>query len=240
MVSVWAVDRARERAFEYVSVFEASASGIKVGNDVTFRGVKVGEVTGIALTSLEDPAAAETVVTYALDARTVRALGAKEPPRPQVIAQAVSRGLRARLGAPGLLGGSRSVSLEYVAGAPPAVMRSLEPGGPLAIPTAPAGEGGADGGALQDVMRQLAEADLGSMVDSITALSDQARVTLKQLQATLRGARAVLGPDAPVVVELRRTLVNANKTLKSIEELTDYLQRNPSALIRGRANSGGS
>jgi hypothetical protein len=55
----------------------------------------------------------------------------------------------------------------------------------------------------------------------------ETRTALVQLQQTL-------DPNSPLVVHLNHTLDSLTETSRSIGELTDYLQRNPAALIRGR------
>ena len=75
-------------------VFEDSISGLSVGSPVTFRGVRVGALDGIALRF--DPAthAATIPVTVQLDAGSVRIVPAGGAAAPD-LAQLITRGLRA-------------------------------------------------------------------------------------------------------------------------------------------------
>jgi hypothetical protein len=43
-----------------------------------------------------------------------------------------------------------------------------------------------------------------------------------------------LAPDAPLTYRLEVALENFSEASSAIRELTDYLQRNPSAIVRGR------
>ncbi|MHB8381351.1 MAG: MlaD family protein [Candidatus Binataceae bacterium] len=70
---------------------------------------------------------------------------------------------------------------------------------------------------------------------SLVATTDQARATLKQTQATLAGVQASVGPGSPVNYELTQTLQDTAQAARSLKQLTDYLQRNPSSVLRGRA-----
>jgi len=61
-----------------------------------------------------------------------------------------------------------------------------------------------------------------------------ARAALLQTQDTLAAVQATLGPGSPVSYELVQTLEQTSDAVQSLRQLSDYLQRNPSALIRGR------
>ena len=57
--------------------------------------------------------------------------------------------------------------------------------------------------------------------------------TLAQTQATLVDVRGLLDPDSPTVVDLNQALQQLTQTTRALDSFTDYLERNPSALIRG-------
>lgn len=58
--------------------------------------------------------------------------------------------------------------------------------------------------------------------------------TMKQAEATLGSLQASIEPDSPLAYKLNQTLDQVSATAASMRQLTDYLQRNPSALIRGK------
>ncbi|HVA78408.1 MAG TPA: MlaD family protein [Candidatus Binataceae bacterium] len=70
---------------------------------------------------------------------------------------------------------------------------------------------------------------------SLVATTEQARATLKQTQETLAAVQESLGPGSPVNYELTQTLQDTSQAARSLKQLTDYLQRNPSSVLRGRA-----
>lgn len=64
--------------------------------------------------------------------------------------------------------------------------------------------------------------------------------TMKQAQDTLNTLQASIEPGSPLAYKLNLTLDELSATAASMRQLTDYLQRNPSALIRGKHFPAGS
>jgi paraquat-inducible protein B len=75
---------------------------------------------------------------------------------------------------------------------------------------------------------------IGPLVADIRESSDEANKTMKDTRAALVSLQRTLDPDAPLAVHLNQTLDSLTETSRSLGEFTDYLQRNPGALIRGR------
>jgi paraquat-inducible protein B len=79
------------------------------------------------------------------------------------------------------------------------------------------------------------------MLASLKKASDQANVALIQIGSAatqMRTATAqlqtTLAPDAPLAYRLDVALQNFAEAASAMREFTDYLQRNPSAIVRGR------
>ena len=79
-----------------------------------------------------------------------------------------------------------------------------------------------------------ANSQVGPLVADIRESSDEANKTMKDTRAALLGLQQTLDPNAPLAVRLNQALDSLTETSQSIGELTDYLQRNPGALVRGR------
>ena len=75
---------------------------------------------------------------------------------------------------------------------------------------------------------------IGPLVADLQHTSDEADQTMKKTRTALVGLQQTLDPNAPLVVRLNQALDSMTDTSRSIGELTDYLQRNPGALVRGR------
>ena len=59
------------------------------------------------------------------------------------------------------------------------------------------------------------------------------------LDKTLSAARGVMSEDAPLIVELEKTLREISDAARSFRQLADTLERHPEALIQGKEKSGG-
>jgi paraquat-inducible protein B len=77
-------------------------------------------------------------------------------------------------------------------------------------------------------------AKVSPLIEHLQRNSDEVNLTLKQTRAALVQLQSTLDPDSPLAVRLNQALDQFSNTAQSIGELTDYLQQNPSAVIRGR------
>ena len=95
------------------------------------------------------------------------------------------------------------------------------------------------GQASASVNRLAASLDreIGPMGNDLRLTTEQTRATLKQTQDTLAAVQMTLGPNAPLNYELAQTLEQTSAAARSLRELSDYLRRNPSSLVRGRYTS---
>ncbi|MGH7988448.1 MAG: MlaD family protein [Candidatus Binataceae bacterium] len=89
---------------------------------------------------------------------------------------------------------------------------------------------------LTSVRSAVANANgkLGPLVAGLTRNSQQVDLTLKQTRAAIVALQSTLSPDSPLAVHLNEALDRLSDTAQSVQELSDYLQQNPSSLIRGR------
>jgi len=105
------------------------------------------------------------------------------------------------------------------------------------------------GDTLQNVKRLSESRDLLQAVQSLNETLQHTRQlvqnldsnvapaigsTLDQAQKTLASVEGTLGKDAPLPHEMRRALKELAEAARGIRILTDYLERNPDALIYGK------
>src|SRR5215469_1346230 len=79
-----------------------------------------------------------------------------------------------------------------------------------------------------------ANGEIGPLVRDLRETSDETDKTMKEVQDTLVKLQQGLDPDAPLLVHLNQALESLGQTSESMGELADFLQRNPSSLVRGR------
>jgi len=89
------------------------------------------------------------------------------------------------------------------------------------------------------------DSTLTPMSEGVRRTTEQAASTMQQLETTLEGVEVVLqgiggaiAPESPVFVQFERAMIELSGASRSLRDLADYLERNPSALIRGRPGGG--
>ena len=91
--------------------------------------------------------------------------------------------------------------------------------------------------ALQSLDAMIRKAD--KLIDQVsTDVAPELRSTLEQARKTLGSAQQALGSDSPLQGDLRETMVEVIRAAESVRALTDYLERHPESLIRGKRPAG--
>jgi len=162
----------------------------------------------------------------------------------------VENGVRAQLRTGNLLTGQMYVALDFVPKSRPATLAMAD--GVPEVPTVP--------GTLSDLQPQIAEIvakinkvpfdDIGRDLrttlaqarEAIAKLSPEAQQSLAEVRKTLEAMQGSLGkfdrnlldPDAPVQRNVEQTMTDLQRAAQSLRVLTDYLQRHPESLLRGK------
>ena len=68
-------------------------------------------------------------------------------------------------------------------------------------------------------------------------LSSSAKKTFANADSVLDNVNAIIMPQSPLRYELAALLRSVNQSVSSLSNLTDYIQRNPSSLLTGKAKS---
>jgi paraquat-inducible protein B len=79
------------------------------------------------------------------------------------------------------------------------------------------------------------DAHLDPLMESLKKTSEQTTLTLARAQETFTALNSTLEPDSPLGYQVTRALDNMSETSRAVTALVDYLQRNPGALVRGKA-----
>jgi paraquat-inducible protein B len=241
--------------------FAGGAGDVGPGTSVQLQGAEVGQVTQSRLQFDDAAQSLITRVTLEIDPSRVEIVHARadstgDPASALAgrLERLVARGLRAHLVAANFLTGGKVVSLDMVNDAKPA--RIVQKEGFSELPTSSATDISAILVSVQSVLRHIDAATAGpelghaikeldrtlSNLDQITGelepqikpLVAALRETAEAAQRTLQAANSVLGTSAASGADLPRLIRELTDTARSLRDLTDYLERHPESLIRGR------
>jgi paraquat-inducible protein B len=241
----------------YVLTFKESIRGLTVGAPVDFRGLIVGEVAAINLEYDRSSREINMLVDIRVYPARLRSKAGKSLPDQKdsraIMDGMVNSGLRAQLKSGSLLTGQLFVSLDFFPGVPKA--KIVWDANPPQFPTTPGSmvelqatfmkilnkleklpldETVADvRQALQSLDATLKDAD--KMVKRLDIeVVPEVRAALEDARTTLGAARQTLSADAPLQQDLRTALRELGRAAQSLRVLTDYLDRHPESLIRGK------
>jgi paraquat-inducible protein B len=235
--------------------FAQALRGLEVGAPVEFVGVNIGSVVAVDLGYERQDKSFPVIVTAKLYPRrmgqayeVLAAQGKTESDATLAafVGTLVDRGLRAQPRSGSLLTGRLYIALDFVPGSPRAAFdASIRP---LELPTVNGTfqELEASVGRLvkkvNDLPLEQIAADLhtdledihGTLSELHTRVLPNAEDTLSALHTTLDSADRTLDVESPLQRGLTETLSEIRSTLQSVRELSDYLDRHPDALLRGR------
>ncbi len=245
----------------YVLFFAESLKGVSPGAPVMFLGLPIGEVKDVGFEYSEQKANVRPRVEVAVYPRRflthIKQEGgleaAKETSRVSATRQnfiqvLVNRGLRAQLRSGNIVTGQRFVALDFFPDAPKVKINWNRT--PTELPTMPSG--------LQDLEMKISSimakldkmpvdevaSDLKKMLEKIDSMLSKvdtetmpnANKAVEELRKTLKNVNDnMVGTDAPTQQQLRDVLQEVTKAAQGISALTDYLQRNPESLLRGKS-----
>lgn len=217
-----------------VMYFQESIKGLNVGSSVIFQGVEIGKVSQIDLVANLKDLTFSIPVYVELDVSKSIASGDDERSRKQILDALIQKGLRARLTAQNYLTGQLMIELVML----PDTEIKLEPLSQdkdlLQIPTILSPLQELSRG-LQNIPFQKIAGKLGQMADS---LNKQLPVVLPQISEAATSVSKVFSTNARLSTEalsnFNRALVNVSAAAQSLKDLTDYLERHPEALLRGK------
>lgn len=237
---------------QVVMNFNQSLRGLAVGAPVDFRGIVLGEVTHIGIDfdpktkNFRMPVTAN-IYPERLGRRFRETIESKgEPARREILERLVQHGLRGQLRTGNLLTSQLYVSLDFFPKAPAV---KIDPSRvPAELPTVP--------NTLDEL--QLQVADIAKKLDKVpfdqiganlnhalanadklfrqldTEVAPQARDTLSAAKQTFSTAEATLQQDSPLQSDVRGALKELTRKLQSLNALSDYLERHPESLLKGK------
>jgi len=244
---------------EFDMIFNETVRGLKPGAEVDFRGIAIGEVVSLGMSYERNKRSLTVPVRIRIYPDRMRSLNIEqkvgETPagRHKLMDDFIAAGLRAQLRTGNLLTGQLYVALDFFPKAPRQMVDWARV--PPVLPTT--------NGDLHELQATLASiagkldkipfeqlsADLHQSLQSLDkALKDADALVAKldgevtpEIKATLVSARQTLNTteqtmanQSPMQQELQGSLREVSRAAQSVRELTDYLQRHPEALLRGK------
>jgi len=218
-VVIWGSRTLFERKYEYVCYFSGSVNGLSKGAPVKYRGVEIGAVTEVRVRYHQAPKATQIPVLIEVWGKRLRELGGNRDPTPELLAELVARGLRARLSTLSLVTGVLYVSLDEVPGSPVSFVKLPGSGGAVEIPTLPTELEEAQQSVLA-VLASLKAADFKAMSDAVSraALSMNELASGPHLQATLRELPLLMSALQDLTTSFK---TDAGKTMASLRKTLD-------------------
>ena len=238
--------------------FNESLRGLTPGAAVDFRGVVIGEVKSIGVEfDRSEREFRMPVLVQIYPDRLRRRAGETEPEsrytQEQRLQFLIGKGLRAQLRNGNLLTGQMYVALDFFPKAPPVKVDVSK--NPVELPTIQ--------GSLEDLQTQVQEiaakvnkipfeelgkdmrVSLATLNKTLTGaeqlaktlnndVSPEITAALKDVRKTVDSANRTLSDDSPLQQDMRQTLQELTRAAGSVRVLTDYLERHPESLLRGK------
>ena len=237
------------RKIPLVAYFQSSVGGLAQGAPVEILGIQVGQVTDVRL--ILDPVLGTVKVRVAMDLQPERIFRNRLVPGVMVgsaLQNMVNKGLRVELETANYVTSEQDIVLSLVPGAGPVTVTTE--GDAFVLPSQ-GGDFGNIVASLDTMSKNLAKMPFAEIGDNLNTLllttnrtvsSVQINKTLSELNTTMATANTTLatlshsyGNDSDFQQGLEQLMAQASDTLRSVDLLTAYLNRNPSALIRGRS-----
>ena len=250
------------------ALFTSDVRGLGAGAPVELLGLQVGTVTDVALNLDSATGKTSARVRFEVEPQRVGQMvqgGTNAPDA--VAARLVARGIRAQLQSANLLTGQMLLALSFVPDAAPAkptrdgdyivipsvsggldsILASLS-GISQKLERLPLDELVANlnatlrtaNGALSGVeqLARTTDQGLAPTVRRLPEITTELEGTLAGANRFLAGADRGYGGDSHFARELDRATTELSDTARSVRQLTDFLDRHPEALIRGRTEYG--
>jgi Paraquat-inducible protein B len=233
--------------------FQQSVRGLTVGAPVDFRGVEIGRVRSVDI--VFDQATGTFFSPVLVDLYPSR-LSKGPPGKLEVLEKLVRRGLRAQLRTGNLLTGQLYVALDIMPGAPRA--RFDATADPPELPTVQ-GEMEELQQQFQAIVRKLEKIPFDTLgedahramvsldaalrrVDALAQKVDAAilpelQQTMRDMHRTMEALQGSVAGDAPLQQDTRQALRGVTEATRALKALTDSLERNPEALLRGKKDT---
>lgn len=213
-----------------VMYFEESINGLNIGAPVVFKGVEIGKVIDIEL--LADPKTLDfSIPVYVRMVQKDQSIQASEfDTQVELLNALIQKGLRARLTTQSYLTGLLMIELEMLPDTK-TVMRNPKNSKFFEIPTVLSPMGEISKG-IQDLPIRQSIEKFNTFMDT---LNDKILPPIEKIATNLNTAIANnKGLPSETLINLNQTILSVSEAAKSMRNFTDYLERHPEALLKGK------
>lgn len=210
-----------------VMYFEESIKGLSVGSSVVFKGVEIGNVSKIGIMANPDTMDFNIVVFAELSTQNIKAI-AKYTDKRKFLQTLIDKGLRARLTTKSYVTGQLMIEFAILPNSP----AYSEPNrhGYLVVPTTLS--------SLAELSKDLQSLPVKQSIDNFNKFFINLNNQMPQVENIIDKIDTLMGNNPRAVTG---TLYNFNQTMTSIRDasnsfrnLTDYLERHPEAILKGK------
>ena len=218
---------------KFLLYFDGTVRGLEPGAPVEFRGITMGRVVSVDLGFDEDSQEFHLPVLIELEPERFSEgyNDLTEAEHRSINEELVARGLRAQLKTGNILTGMLYVDLEFFPDAREEKIRYVE--GMRVLPTVPTSiqEITRNVTAILDKVKQVPFDKIGADMTRVIANLDK---TMVQADETLKTINNMFADDSAISEEIKTSLRELADAARSLRILSDYLERHPEALLRGK------
>jgi paraquat-inducible protein B len=218
---------------KYLLYFDGTVRGLAPNAPVEFRGINLGRVVSVDLEFDLDREEFHIPVLIELEPERLntKTVELTEAEQREIMEELVERGLRAQLKTGNLLTGSLFVDLEFYPDAEKEEVRDVK--GTRVIPTVPTSIEAITRkvNTILDKVKEFPFEKIGADMDKTLANLDN---TLIQAEGTLKTIENMFADNSAISQELQTSLRELADAARSLRILSDYLERHPEALLRGK------
>jgi len=231
--------------------FENSIRGLSIGAPVEFRGVKIGEVVNFSLIGNADSAQFKIPILIKIEPERFMIFpkdhNTTKDVNKEVLNKLIQKGFRAQLQNGNLLTGELFIDMNMHKDTPPAILKKEN--GLYIIPTIPATIESLKSD-LKTVLERIAAVPFEEIGKELQlTIKDLRQNTIPKLNATIKSTddmmkgagsslqalqQNYLDSNAQINKKIIRLLEEITNTSRSIKSLTNYLERHPESLIKGK------
>jgi len=216
-----------------VLFFEGSVKGLNIGSAVYFRGVQIGRVEKIRLIPNDEGKLTIPVYIRITPQMTARGKMSKGQ-MTDWIRELVQHGLKGKLQTQSVITGQMTVELDFYPQYPTRFQAEKYHIDEIEIPTVPS--------MLDEISQNLEKIPLTDISSNMNGLlkhlNDDVPALLQQstnaVTSINRLANSISGPGSTTMSDLNKMIREVTNAAKSVSRLSDYLERHPEALLKGK------